>query len=322
MTIVTLTALTYFMGIEVRTVGDMGQLPDTLPVFLLPDIPLNLETLMIILPYSLSLAAVGLLESLMTATIVDEMTETDSDKNQECQGQGIANIASGLLGGMAGCAMIGQSVINVKSGGRTRLSTFLAGVFLLLMVVFLSDLLKVIAMPALVAVMIMVSIGTFNWQSIKELKTHPVGFNVVMLVTVAIVVYTHNLALGVFAGVLLSALFFANKIGRYLSVRVLPTGDATSLGYAVIGQVFFASADDFLAQFDFTNPQIKTVSIDLTHAHFWDVTAVSALDKVVLKYRKQGVNVEVIGLNEASKTLVDRFGVHDKSEDVNIVFGH
>ena len=321
-TIVTLTALTYFMGIEVRTVGDMGQLPDTLPVFLLPDIPLNLETLMIILPYSLSLAAVGLLESLMTATIVDEMTETDSDKNQECQGQGIANIASGLLGGMAGCAMIGQSVINVKSGGRTRLSTFLAGVFLLLMVVFLSDLLKVIAMPALVAVMIMVSIGTFNWQSIKELKTHPVGFNVVMLVTVAIVVYTHNLALGVFAGVLLSALFFANKIGRYLSVRVLPTGDTTSLGYAVIGQVFFASADDFLAQFDFTNPQIKTVSIDLTHAHFWDVTAVSALDKVVLKYRKQGVNVEVIGLNEASKTLVDRFGVHDKSEDVNIVFGH
>jgi SulP family sulfate permease len=321
-TIVTLTALTYFMGIEVRTVGDMGQLPDTLPVFLLPDIPLNLETLMIILPYSLSLAAVGLLESLMTATIVDEMTETDSDKNQECQGQGTANIASGLLGGMAGCAMIGQSVINVKSGGRTRLSTFLAGVFLLLMVVFLSDLLKVIAMPALVAVMIMVSIGTFNWQSIKELKTHPVGFNVVMLVTVAIVVYTHNLALGVFAGVLLSALFFANKIGRYLSVRVLPTGDATSLGYAVIGQVFFASADDFLAQFDFTNPQIKAVSIDLTHAHFWDVTAVSALDKVVLKYRKQGVNVEVIGLNEASKTLVDRFGVHDKSEDVNIVFGH
>lgn len=302
--------------------GDMGQLPDTLPVFLLPDIPLNLETLMIILPYSLSLAAVGLLESLMTATIVDEMTETDSDKNQECQGQGIANIASGLLGGMAGCAMIGQSVINVKSGGRTRLSTFLAGVFLLLMVVFLSDLLKIIAMPALVAVMIMVSIGTFNWQSIKELKTHPVGFNVVMLVTVAIVVYTHNLALGVFAGVLLSALFFANKIGRYLSVRVLPTGDATSLGYAVIGQVFFASADDFLAQFDFTNPQIKAVSIDLTHAHFWDVTAVSALDKVVLKYRKQGVNVEVIGLNEASKTLVDRFGVHDKSEDVNIVFGH
>ncbi|OOH85815.1 sodium-independent anion transporter [Pasteurellaceae bacterium 15-036681] len=320
-TIITLTAITYFLGIEVRTVGNMGQLPDTLPLFLLPDIPLNFETLLIIAPYSFSLAAVGLLESLLTATIIDEMTETDSDKNRECRGQGIANVVTGFMGGMAGCAMIGQSVINVKSGGRTRLSTFLAGVILLLMVVFLNDLLKVIPMSALVAVMIMVSIGTFNWQSIKDLKTHPIGFNVVMLVTVAIVVYSHNLALGVFSGVLLSALFFANKIGRYLSVRILPTGDNDSLGYAVVGQVFFASADDFINQFDYTQP-VREVSIDLTHAHFWDVTGVSALDKVVLRYRKQGVIVEVIGLNEASKTLVDRFGVHDKSEDVDIIMGH
>lgn len=321
-TIIGLTLFTVWQGIDVRTVSDMGQLPDTLPVFLLPDIPFNLETLLIILPYSFSLAAVGLLESLMTATIVDEMTETESDKNRECKGQGIANIVSGCFGGMAGCAMIGQSVINVKSGGLTRLSTFLAGIFLLIMVVFLSDLLKVIPMAALVAVMIMVSIGTFNWQSVKELKTHPIGFNVVMLATVAIVVYTHNLALGVFAGVLLSALFFANKIGRYMAVRVLPTGNDEILGYGVVGQVFFASSDDFIDQFEFNNPKTKQVSIDLTHAHFWDVTAVSALDKVVLKYRKNGVNVEVIGLNEASKTLVDRFGVHDKSEDVDIIVGH
>ncbi|GAB1668388.1 SulP family inorganic anion transporter [Mannheimia haemolytica] len=201
-TIIALTLFTLWQGIDVRTVGDMGQLPDTLPVFLLPDIPLNLDTLWIILPYSFSLAAVGLLESLMTATIVDEMTETDSDKNRECKGQSIANIISGLFGGMAVCAMIGQSVINVKSGGRTRLSTFLAGFLLLIFVVFLSDILRVIPMAALVAVMIMVSIGTFNWHSLKELKTHPIGFNVVMLVTVAIVVYTHNLALGVFSGVL------------------------------------------------------------------------------------------------------------------------
>ncbi len=318
-TIVGLTILTVWLGIDVRTVGDMGQLPDTLPVFLLPDVPLNLDTLLIILPYSLSLAAVGLLESLMTATIVDEMTETESDKNRECKGQGVANIVSGLFGGMAGCAMIGQSVINVKSGGRTRLSTLLAGIYLLIMVVFLSDILKVIPMPALVAVMIMVSIGTFSWQSVKELKTHPIGFNVVMLATVGIVVYSHNLALGVFAGVLLSALFFANKIGRYMSIS--ESGEGQALRYDVVGQVFFASSDDFNAAFDFSHNDVKNVNIDLTHAHFWDVTAVSALDKVVLRYRKAGAEVEVIGLNEASRTLVDRFGTHDKSEATDII-GH
>ncbi|WGE32301.1 SulP family inorganic anion transporter [Actinobacillus genomosp. 2] len=320
--IVVLTIVSYFMGLDVRTIGDMGELPDSLPVFLLPNIPLNLETLLIILPYSLSLAAVGLLESLMTATIVDEMTETESDKNRECKGQGIANIACGFMGGMAGCAMIGQSVINVKSGGRTRLSTFLAGIYLLIMVVFLADILKIIPMPVLVAVMIMVSIGTFNWQSIRDLKTHPIGFNAVMLVTVSVVVYTHNLALGVFAGVLLAALFFANKIGRYMLIKPLPTENDSVLAYGVIGQVFFASSDDFINSFTYDNPAVKQVSIDLTHAHFWDVTGIAALDKVVLKYRKVGVEVEVFGLNEASQTLVDKFGVHDKSEDVDIVFNH
>ena len=215
-TIITLTLIVYFFGIDIRNVGDMGQLPDTLPIFLFPDIPLNLETLLIILPYSLSLAVVGLLESLMTATIVDEMTDTNSDKNRECKGQGVANIASGLMGGMAGCAMIGQSVINIKSGGRGRLSTFIAGFLLLIMVVFLSDVISIIPMAALVAVMIMVSIGTFNWGSFKDLKSLPLSTNIVMLSTVAVTVYTHNLAFGVFTGVLLASLFFANKISHFM----------------------------------------------------------------------------------------------------------
>lgn len=217
--IVLLTLFALFIGLDVRTVGDMGQLPDTLPIFLLPDIPLNLETLAIILPYSLGLAAVGLLESMMTATIVDDLTDTTSDKNRECKGQGVANVASGFLGGMAGCAMIGQSIINVKSGGRTRLSSFSAGVFLLIMVVFISDWLKAIPMAALVAVMIMVSIGTFNWDSLRNIRQYPLSSNIVMIVTVVVVVATHNLAYGVLVGVLLSALFFANKIERYMAIQ-------------------------------------------------------------------------------------------------------
>src|SRR5690606_4389546 len=200
--ILVLTAISLYLGLDIRTVGDMGELPDTLPVFLWPDVPLTLETLTIIFPYSAALAVVGLLESMMTATIVDDMTDTTSDKNRECKGQGVANIATGLLGGMAGCAMIGQSVINVKSGGRTRLSTFLAGVLLLIMVVFLRDWISVIPMAALVAVMIMVSIGTFNWASVIHLKKTPLSSNLVMLTTVTVVVATHNLAYGVLVGVL------------------------------------------------------------------------------------------------------------------------
>lgn len=317
-TVVLVTLISLWLGFEVRTVGDMGKLPDSLPIFLLPDVPLNFDTLLIILPYSLSLAAVGLLESLLTANMLDEMTETDSDKNKECQGQGLANIVSGLFGGMAGCAMIGQSVINIKSGGRTRLSTLVAGVFLLILVVFLSDVIKIIPMAALVAVMIMVSLGTFDWQSIKKLKTHPIGFNVVMLSTVAIVVYSHNLALGVLAGVLLSALFFAHKIGRYMLVRPLPTDDTQTLAYGVVGQVFFASKDDFVASFDYTGSP-TSVSIDVSHAHFWDISAVAALDKVVQKYQKLGATVEIFGLNQASKTLVDKFGTLEKDEEVDIL---
>lgn len=307
-TVVLITLVAVFFGFDVRTVGDMGQLPDSLPVFLLPDVPLNAQTLQIILPYSLSLAAVGLLESLLTANLIDDITHSDSDKNQECQGQGIANVVSGLFGGMAGCAMIGQSMINVKSGGRTRLSTLVAGVFLLILVVFLGDWIKIIPMPALVAIMIMVAIGTFDWQSIKRLKTHPVGFNAVMIATVAIVVYSHNLALGVGVGVLLSALFFADKIGRYLRVQSSPAGEL--MVYDITGQVFFANANSFVASFAF-DQTLKTVKIDVSNAHFWDISAVNALDKVVANYQRLGVVVQVVGLNKASQTLIDNFGNKD-----------
>jgi len=318
--ILVLTALAMVLGMDIRTVGDMGDLPDTLPIFLWPDVPLNLETLFIILPYAAPLAVVGLLESLMTATIVDDLTDTTSDKNRECKGQGIANIASGLVGGMAGCAMIGQSVINIKSGGRGRLSSFLAGLVLLIMVVFLSDWVAQIPMAALVAVMIMVSIGTFNWASIRDLKQYPLSTNLVMLVTVVVVVWTHNLAYGVFAGVLLAALFFANKISHFMYVDSQYDESLDQRSYHVHGQLFFNSADKFSNAFDYKEA-VSRVAIDVSRAHFWDITAVAALDKVVLKFRREGTEVEVIGINEASETIIDRFGQHDKPEDIDKVLG-
>ncbi|MBU1331438.1 MAG: SulP family inorganic anion transporter [Gammaproteobacteria bacterium] len=318
--IVLLTGVAMLWGVDIRTVGDMGELPDTLPIFLWPDVPLNLETLTIIFPYAAALAVVGLLESMMTATIVDDLTDTPSDKNRECKGQGVANIASGLLGGMAGCAMIGQSVINVKSGGRGRLSCLVAGVVLLLMVVFLSDWVSQIPMAALVAVMIMVSIGTFSWDSLRNLKKHPLSTNIVMVVTVVVVVATHNLAFGVLAGVLLAALFFANKVGHYMHIASHADADGQRT-YTVTGQVFFTSADKFIEAFDFKEALSK-VTIDLNRAHFWDITAVAALDKVVIKFRREGTEVEVLGLNQASATIVDRFGVHDKPDGVDKLMSH
>ncbi|GAB7132600.1 SulP family inorganic anion transporter [Pseudomonas aeruginosa] len=278
--ILVLTGISIYLGLDIRTVGDMGQLPDSLPLFLWPDVPLNLDTLLIVLPYS-----------------------------------------AALLGGMAGCAMIGQSVINVKSGGRSRLSTLVAGVALLLMVVFLSDWVGRIPMAALVAVMIMVSIGTFRWESIRNLKRYPLSTNLVMLVTVGVVLATHNLAFGVVAGVLLASLFFANKIGHYLDIDSERSADGTRRHYQVSGQVFFASSDRFIAAFDLRET-LEHVLIDLRHAHLWDVTAVAALDKVVLGFRQRGVQVDVLGLNAASATLVDRFGAYDKPGAVDILPGH
>lgn len=311
--IVGLTILSLYFGWDIRNVGDMGELPDTLPMFLLPDIPLTLETLLIIAPYSFALAVVGLLESMMTATIVDDMTDTVSDKNKECRGQGTANIVAGFFGGMAGCAMIGQSVINVKSGGRTRLSTFIAGAVLLVLVVFLSDWVSKIPMAALVAVMIMVSIGTFNWASIKEFRTHPMSFNLVMLATVVTTIFTHNLAYGVLVGVLLSAVSFANKIEQFLRIDSSYDEKTNTRYYEVHGQVFFASTTQFLNAFD-TKEALDAMHIDVTHAHFWDVTAVDTLDKLVIRLQREGINVKVTGMNQASRTIIDKFSVHDREQ--------
>ena len=316
-----ITGLALWQGWDLRTVADMGALPDTLPVFLIPDIPLTLETLLIILPYSAGVAAVGLLESLMTASIVDELTDTPSDKNRECVGQGVANMATGFIGGMAGCAMIGQSIINVQSGGRGRLSCFCAGVFLLILVVFLGDYVGLIPMAALVAIMIMVSIGTFSWRSIRNLREHPLSSSVVMVATVVGVVATHNLAIGVLIGVLLSGIFFAAKIAQIFRVRSTLSADGRHRTYVVEGQVFFASSDAFTAAFDFREA-LETVTIDLSRAHIWDISSVAALDTVVLKFRREGAEVALVGLNEASETIVDRLAVHDQPGALDKLMAH
>jgi SulP family sulfate permease len=319
--IIVLTAVAMVWKLDVRRVGDLGTLPDSLPVFLLPSIPMEWATLAIILPYSLAIAAVGLLESLMTAQIVDDMTDTPSNKRRECKGQGLANIAAGFFGGMAGCAMIGQSVINVKSGGRGRLSSFMAGVYLLVLLVVLNPLLRQIPMPALVAVMIMVSIGTFSWASIGKLRTHSKSANLVMIATVVTVVWSHNLALGVGVGVLLSALSFARKVAQVIRVEKSMDADGVTRAYTVRGQVFFASSPAFADGFDFKEA-VGKVRIDVSHAHFWDYTAVGALDKVVLKFRRDGTEVEITGLNEASATLVDKLAVHDKPDALERMLEH
>ena len=318
--IVSLTALCMLLGIDVRTVGDMGDLPDTLPVFLIPEIPLNLATLLTILPYSVALAVVGLLESLMTATIVDDLTDTSSDRNRECRGQGIANVVTGFFGGMAGCAMIGQSIINVKSGGRCRLSTLTAGTVLIVMVVFLDSWLQRIPMAALVAVMIMVSIGTFSWVSVRDLRRNTLSSNIVMISTVAVVVATHNLAIGVFVGVLLASLFFAHKIGRFMVVKTEAEPTRGERTYRVIGQVFFASSEQFIAAFDFREA-VERITIDLSQAHFWDITSVAALDKVVIKFRREGAEVTIHGMNAATETVVDKFGIHNDPDEVEKLMG-
>ena len=317
--IVVLTIACVWLGLDIRTVGDMGELPDALPVFLFPDIPWTMETLRIVLPVSATLAVVGLLESLMTAQIVEDMTDTPTNRRRESAGQGAANIVSGLFGGMAGCAMIGQSVINVSSGGRGRLSCLVAGVVLLVLVVYASDWVSRIPMAALVAVMIMVSIGTFHWKSFLEFKSHPKTANLIMLGTVVVTVATHDLAKGVLTGVLLTALSFTRRVSAMLEVTDHDAADG-SRTYVVRGQVFFASAVQFANSFDYLHAS-RHVRIDLTQAHFWDTSAVAALDRVVLKLRKHGASVEVIGLNRASESLVDKLGTH-REEGAGFSVGH
>jgi SulP family sulfate permease len=306
-TIVIIGVVAYFVGFDIRYVGDIGELPNALPSLLIPDVPLTLETLLIILPYSVGVAAVGLLESLMTAQIIDEQTDTSSSKRQETFGQGIANIVSAFFGGMAGCAMIGQSGINVRSGGRGRLSTFLAGFYLLVLLVAAGDILNVIPMPALVAIMIMVSIETFDWGSIKNLRDHPRSSSMVMLATVAVVLYTHNLAIGVVVGVLLSGVFFAWKIAQIFAVRSELSEDGATRVYHVQGQLFFASTEQFINAFDF-GETLDRVVIDLTHAHIWDISSVASVDKVAAKFQSLGIEVVLSGMNKASATIVDELG--------------
>ena len=320
-TIVVLTGVAIYLDMDIRTVGDMGQLPDTLPVFLIPQIPLTLETIQIILPVSAAIAVVGLLESLMTAQLVDDLTDTKSDKNRECIGQGIANTATGFIGGMAGCAMIGQSMINVKSGGRGRLSCFAAGVYLLILIVGLGDWVAIIPMAALVAIMIMVSIGTFSWSSVKALREHPTSSSIVMLATVVTTVVSHNLAIGVLTGVLLSGIFFAGKIAQIFRVRSTLSPDGRARTYVVEGQLFFASSQNFTEAFDF-GEALENVVIDVSGAHIWDISSVAALDMIVLKFRREGAEVEIIGMNSASETIVDQLALHDKPGALDKLMDH
>ena len=310
--ILILSAISIGFGLPVNTVGDMGKLPEGLPGLALPNVPLTWETLQIILPYSLTMAAVGLLESLLTAQIVDDMTDTDSDKQRECAGQGGANIVAAMFGGMGGCAMIGQSVINVTSGGRGRLSTFTAGAFLLFLLAVLGPFVGQVPMPALVAVMIMVSIGTFSWNSIRNLRRHPPTSSVVMLTTVIVVVATHDLSLGVLAGVLLSGVFFAGKVRRMFAVDREVSVDGITATYRVTGQIFFASVDRFTRAFQ-SEDEATDVLIDVSAAHFWDISGVGALDKIIARLRREGRNVEVVGYNRASADIIDRFALHDKT---------
>lgn len=318
--IIVISAIAIFTGSGVRTIGDMGNLTQTLPVFLLPEVPFTFETLQIIFPYSLSIAIVGLVESLLTATIVDDMTDTKSDKNKEARGQGIANIVSGLFGAMAGCAMIGQSVINVKSGGRGRLSAFVAGVFLMILILVLNDFLVQIPMAALVGVMIMVSVGTFDWGSLKAIHKTPITDTLVMIVTVITVLMTHDLSKGVLVGIILSAIFFAAKISK-VKVTTLASDQSHKKLYRVSGQLFFASVTDFVESFDF-NEQVKEVTIDLTEAHLWDDSAVGAIDKIVIKFHQNGIKVNLVGLNKESNKLIDKLAVHNKPGGLDKVVGH
>ncbi len=312
--IVVLTGIAVFWNTPVISVGQMGELPDGLPTFGLPDVPLTWETFQIIAPYSLTMAAVGLLESLLTAQIVDDMTHTDSNKRRETWGQGVANTVAACFGGMGGCAMIGQSVINVASGGRGRLSTFAAGAFLLFLLTVLGPYVGSVPMPALVAVMIMVSIGTFSWNSIPNLRRHPATSSAVMLATVVVVVWTHDLALGVLAGVLLSGIFFAGKVRTMSQVKRIRRPH--SAVYKVTGQIFFASVDRMKAaigpesQYD---DAAHHVVIDVSGAHFWDISAIEALEKVVDRMRRNGRHTRIVGLNTASADLFDRFALEDRT---------
>ncbi|ONF73788.1 sodium-independent anion transporter [Amycolatopsis keratiniphila subsp. keratiniphila] len=303
--IVALTALTIAAGIAVPAVGDKGALPSSLPVPGVPGVPFTFDTLALIAPYALAFALVGLMESLMTAKLVDDITDTRSNKTREAIGQGIANIVTGFFGGMGGCAMIGQTMINVKTAGaRTRLSTFLAGAFLMVLCIAFGPLVSQIPMAALVAVMVLVAFSTFDWHSVAPatLKRMPVGEVVVMVVTVGVVVATDNLAIGVVVGSITAMVIFARRVARLVEVTAVVDPDGTQVVYAVTGELFFASSNDLVEQFDYANDPEKVV-IDLTGAHIWDASTVAALDAITTKYASRGKTVEIIGLNKHSARM-------------------
>jgi SulP family sulfate permease len=306
--IVILTVITVAAGIAVPNVGDKGDLPSSLPVPGLPDVPFTMDTLTTIAPYAFAFALVGLMESLMTAKLVDDITDTHSNKTRESIGQGIANIVTGFFGGMGGCAMIGQTMINVKtSGARTRLSTFLAGSFLMVLCIVFGPIVSDIPMAALVAVMILVSVATFDWHSIqpKTLKRMPLGETTVMVVTVAAVVATHNLAIGVVLGSITAMVIFAKRVAHLAEVSGVVDPDGNQVVYAVTGELFFASSNDLVYQFDYKNDPDDVV-IDLTDAHIWDASSVAALDAIETKYKQRGKKVTIIGLNEPSADMHER----------------
>ena len=301
--IVVLTLVAHVLNLPLKTVADLGLLPDALPSFGLPEVPFTWHTLQLIALPALAIAMVGLLESLMTASVVDELTDTPSGKNREATGLGLANVASSFFGGIAGCGMIGQTVSNVRYGGRGRLSTLFAGVFLLILMVLLKPWVAQVPVAALVAIMVMVSVSTFDWGSARALLRHPKLSSAVMLATVAVTVATDNLAAGVAVGVLLSGVFFTVKVSRLLSVEA--TGEATRV-YRVRGQIFFASADLLVDAFDVREIEGRPVVLELSEAHFWDITAVQALDKVCQRLRKHGSQVALQGLNARSRALADQ----------------
>lgn len=307
--IIVLTGVSMAIRLNLQTVGDLGAITRSLPMFSIPNVPFNIETFKIVFPYSIALAIVGLLETLLTSSIIDDMTETEGNKHKEAKGQGIANIITGFFGGMAGCAMIGQSVINVKSGGRGRLSTFVAGVFLMFLIIVLGNFVVQIPMPVLVGIMIMVSISTFDWSSFSYLKKAPKSDATVMLATVIIVVATNDLSKGVIAGVVLSALFFVAKISK---IEVIKQPEEQNIIFNINGPLFFASVEGFVKAFDFTVKD-KNIIIDFANTHIWDGSAVGAMDKVVIKYYENNNKVTIRGLNSSSKKLVDKLAVYNNT---------
>jgi SulP family sulfate permease len=305
--IVGLTSVTAAFAIAVPTVGGEGKLPQGLPSLLWPGVPMTVETLRIVAPFAMGVALVGLLESLMTAKLVDDITDSHSDKTREAWGQGAANIITGFFGGMGGCAMIGQTMINVKAGrARTRLSTFMAGVFLLVLILALGDVVAAIPMAALVAVMIYVAWATFDWHSVRlsTLKRMPRSETAVMLTTVGVVVVTHNLAYGVVAGVLLASILFARRVAHLAKVEGRPIDGDTRV-YKVTGELFFASSNDLFSQFDYSGDPVNVI-IDMSESHVWDASTVATLDSIVNKYERHGKSVSIDGLNEASLAIHDR----------------